>query len=215
MKKQNFDFLLSKDISVEEIIKIYLTEGLVKSPEIFGLKDFSEKELIKNSFYRAGDDNFCLWEKSYRVCNRKYYINFKLYFVEKKYESNGIDLFGVKFKTFINNYAILYGDLGYIKTIRLYLDGSGCFGSIVINDNLDFRFEKRGVHLKRKFFEFTGLSTDIGESNNFTEKKINTTHAKKTKTTYSFSEAKKKFPRNKAVIELIDLLLRKFPQACH
>lgn len=217
MKNKTLDTLISfEEMSIEKILNIYLMEGFIKTPEIFGLKNFSEKELMQHLFHKAGDDNFCLWEKYYRIVNKNHYINLKLYFVGNKYESNGIGVSGVKAKKILNKYAFLYGKSNLIKKIQLYLGDSKNYGSIIINDFIDFRFDKKGAyHLKKKSFEFTGLSTDISMSKEFTEKQIDTKHARKTKEYFSFLEAKKKFPHNKALMNLIEILLRNFPGACH
>lgn len=212
MKKSAAQSIITK--SADQLLYIFLTEKYISDPLIFGLADFSMQELATNSFEITGDDFFCLYEKVYRVSGSESEINLKVYFLNKQFFSNGIDLFECKISTCLLNFCKSPRKLKSINSIELLLDNSLDSGSLIINDFLDVRFQKSKFGSKKKF-HLAGISTNFENTPSKSDGKSNTRFARNMKDAFPFQYVLKKFKKNAAIRDLAMCVMKNFPSSVY
>jgi len=211
--KNYIDNLPVLSASVSQLLRIFLTGKYISTPDLFGLRDFSAGELLKNSYQMTGDDFYCLYEKDYRLIGLDSSLNLKNYFSQGEFISNGVDLAGARICTELSRFCSSKIDSLLIYSIELLLDESLDFGSLVINDFLELRFGKTTRSKRKKKFHLTGISTDYELPLGSAERKINTHGARKMKKKVSFCHALLKFAEEPAVKDLVMCIRGNLPHA--
>ena len=200
------------NVSLEQILYIFLKEKYISDPGIFSLHNFSIEELTKKSFDKVGDDFFCLYEKKYRTKNSNSDFNMKLYFHENNFMSNGVD-FSIRICTYLAKFKNEFNDFIKINSIEILLDDYFESGSLIVNEFIEMRFGKIGRPKAKKKFHLMGISTDYEVPLKSTKNKISTHGARIRNTRLSFDRAMKLAKQSSALFELITLIKKDFPSA--
>lgn len=190
------------NLSIFNLIEIYLKDKIIYDSSIFGLKNFNTSELLSNSFDKSGGDEFCLYEKSYRSTNYNNSIGLKIYYENGVIIGNGLDVGGERIATILKN--INSNINNSIKKLEIYMDESFSDGYLVINSTIILWFVKTAKDRRSKFILrkiSTVFSFDSEWSNKFFAeiKSIKKNNIQ----IHSKSLAHKKFRKNLAVKELV------------
>lgn len=149
--------------------------------------------------------------------NADAYVNLKVYFHNDVFFSNAIDVFGGRISGRITsnlvNLSKMHGDSMPINSIKLFLDESWEYGSLIINDFIDVEFSKQGKDKKKKKFYLTGITTDYGFPLKAIGNEIRSSETRRFDKKFSFSHALKKFNGNPAIKDLAICVVRNFPHA--
>ena len=154
MKKQIFPIA---DITLEEILDEYIQYGFLKNLPRFNARELLQSDLENKGFSREGMNDFYLMEKSFRLFGKETIINLKLYFWHGKYFSNGLDLFGINFSDAIDT---LMKYKNQISDLELLFNNDNGFGSLLVNNKIELRFDRKKFSKNKVRYIFTGISSD-------------------------------------------------------
>lgn len=145
--------------SVAELLACYVEDGLLLQPDRFGLPDFTLASLRDKGFAREGDDEYCLYEKSYRSAGSTAGVHLKLYMEHGVGVSNGIDIWpSTRLETCLLD--LKRRDASQlIRTVEILVFDDKRNGSLLLNDELVLRFGAHGKSRRNKF-RVIGLSTN-------------------------------------------------------
>jgi len=201
------------ELSIVDILYIYINIGLIVEPKIFGLKSFSFDELACNGFHMEGDISFCLFEKEYRLLGVGGFVNVKIYFLDGDFFSNGFDFESGRlisqFSCFKKEYDL--SQASCIRSVDFLLDDGCDCGSLIINGYLDVRFRRRGG--RRERFKICGISTDVVFEGGELRSGGNVKFARAMKGAVSVYDANKRFESDLGIKELANFLIREYPNA--
>jgi hypothetical protein len=202
------------DVTPDQLLQIFLKENYISDPLFFGLPSFSIFDLEKNSFDICGDNEFSLYEKTFKLKSGYGFINLKCYFHNKQFISNGIDLFNnVRTTTLFRNYYSKYHRLTPILSIELLLDDTLECGSFIINKYFEVRFAKSYRKKRKMKYHTVGISTDYEAPSNSFALNGNTHGAKIMKNQVSFNDALQIYNRDPAISNLLKCVYKFFPDA--
>lgn len=199
------------ELSVVDIICIYINNGLIVDPKVFGLKEFSFDELLGEGFHMEGDSSFCLFEKEFRLKDGKHIANAKIYFSNEGFVSNGFDFWSGRLVSILSCLGVKCNDERFarVTSMDFLVDEDFNFGSLIINNCLDVRFLRRAG--RRNRFKISGISTDFQFEKQNLRPNVNTGFARAIKKEISVYAAKKRFKYDLGINELAGFLINEFP----
>ncbi|RSZ55299.1 hypothetical protein HF313_06305 [Massilia atriviolacea] len=194
-------------------MRIYIEEGLVTRPALFGLPDFSSATLIEHGFDCVGDSDDQLYEKPYRFAGCAIELGFKVYVENGAIDSNGVELGGnMRLETELQRLASLLAP-DAVRSIELLVFDNLREATLLINDSVNLHLHRYGKKHGRSKFSIGAISTDAGFRPASEERKVNTRFARAMCDGTVGPQPRGKYARNPALCSLSACLVRLFGSA--